>query len=190
MVYFIQNVVNKKIKIGFSSDPTKRIKSLQTASSDKLKMIGKLDGDRKFETELHNQFSHLRCGGEWFTNGEDLITFIKHSKEHKKKLNPDIEDLGYLNSKDTMVCWDAGGGIELFGWPDKYRLSRKYRYSDLACYSHVQNIETSIKMQNYISDMALVIVIHYKVSPKNIHKELCKLIGYNGCYASTILCGS
>ena len=79
-VYFIQDVHSKHIKIGFSLTPDMRLKSLQTANSTSLDIIGVISGDISLEKGLHKRFNHLHVVGEWFLPGKDLLKFIETKK--------------------------------------------------------------------------------------------------------------
>lgn len=76
-VYLIENSATKSLKIGYSNNPTKRFKALQTGSSTPLKLLATIKGDRHKETELHHQFKHLRLGGEWFRYDKRIIKAFK-----------------------------------------------------------------------------------------------------------------
>lgn len=69
-LYAIQG--DDRVKIGYSSKPKARLKSLQTASTDTLKLVWQTyvgDDDvaaKKQEKKLHRMISHFRIRGEWF----------------------------------------------------------------------------------------------------------------------------
>ena len=65
-LYFIQAHKTGMIKIGRSKDPNKRLKSLQTGSGDKLKLIAVFEGQGHREFELHDRLASYRKQGEWF----------------------------------------------------------------------------------------------------------------------------
>ncbi len=75
-VYFIQQkskAKNSPIKIGYSSDMTARLKSLQTGNPDKLNIIATVPCDteneaREIEKILHKvaDMKYKRLNGEWF----------------------------------------------------------------------------------------------------------------------------
>lgn len=75
--YFIRAGDNGPVKIGISADPEKRLRGLQTAQPDKLKLLGVLSGDH--ESKLHRQFNDLRLHGEWFRPAATLLEFIEAS---------------------------------------------------------------------------------------------------------------
>jgi len=60
--YFISD--GSSIKIGRSTNPLKRLRSLQTAHHTPLSLVLTLDGDR--EQEFHTRFAKDKHRGEWF----------------------------------------------------------------------------------------------------------------------------
>lgn len=78
MVYFIAQ--NNMVKIGYSKDVKKRIKSLKTASPYPLILLGYIEGDKQKERELHNQFIDYKQSGEWFKLSDDkILNFINQN---------------------------------------------------------------------------------------------------------------
>lgn len=59
-IYFIAAPEASRIKIGFSTNPDKRIASLMTSSAYKLETLAVVEGNREQEQALHARFSHLR----------------------------------------------------------------------------------------------------------------------------------
>jgi T5orf172 domain len=76
-VYFIENSLEDAIKIGFSSNVTKRLKTLQVSSSSKLVLLKKIRGSSNKEKELHQKFLPIRLSGEWFARTPEIISFIE-----------------------------------------------------------------------------------------------------------------
>ncbi len=72
-VYFLQVGDKGPIKIGFSTCIEKRIKILQTASTQKLKLLCAVEGDRSIERMFHHRFRKTRILGEWFSPHAVLI---------------------------------------------------------------------------------------------------------------------
>jgi hypothetical protein len=78
-VYFIENPERGTVKIGYSADPEKRLASLQTASCDKLVLLGSIPGGPSDERELHSRFGHLKKRNEWFQFTDELQGFVRSS---------------------------------------------------------------------------------------------------------------
>lgn len=87
-VYFIRAVdENKKdygpIKIGVSNNPKKRLVSIQTGNSNKLRIISTILGGRRRERLLHEEFKDSRLTGEWFKPTKRLLDFINNLNKPK-----------------------------------------------------------------------------------------------------------
>ena len=78
-VYFIEAIGTGQIKIGFSNNPTSRIKTLQTGSASKLILLGCINSDQSLESHLHGRFAHLRQHGEWFTATNGLRNYVQNN---------------------------------------------------------------------------------------------------------------
>lgn len=68
-----------RVKIGFASDPTQRLTSLQAASPFPLSLFVLLPGGRTVESQLHRQFEPYRQRGEWFDFGsaDPVLTVVQ-----------------------------------------------------------------------------------------------------------------
>ena len=57
-------------KIGFSSDPVKRLAALQSGNADIIicHAVSKNDCAPRYERELQDRFKSNRIAGEWFSN--------------------------------------------------------------------------------------------------------------------------
>ncbi|MDG4550223.1 MAG: YozE family protein [Candidatus Contendobacter sp.] len=68
VVYFVGSRTNGPIKIGFTTDLTvsSRLAQLQTGSSEKLFLLGKIMGGPKLEQAIHNLLETHLVQGEWF----------------------------------------------------------------------------------------------------------------------------
>jgi len=75
-------------KIGRTgTDPMKRLKQLQTASSEKLTLVCnfKTSNMKMLETMLHTQFGAKRKLGEWFAlDDEDIRDFMSRCERNEK----------------------------------------------------------------------------------------------------------
>ena len=119
MIYFIKNIVTGNIKIGFSENPRKRLRDLQTGSAEKLVLIKTIEGNQELEQQLHENFSHCRLDGEWFSPADEILEFIK-GKDRKA-----LEGKFFHSFKDGHVVWqgyviseptDGYFLVQLFEW--------------------------------------------------------------------------
>lgn len=71
------------VKIGYSENPDRRVRQLQTGQSNKLVLyysqgVSKVEA-RKIEKQIHATNGYLRSRGEWFNMSiEDAIVEVKH----------------------------------------------------------------------------------------------------------------
>ena len=91
-VYFIQEEETGRIKIGFSEKhPKGRLNDFQTGNSNKLILLGYIEGTYQDESNLHQEFSEerIRNENEWFESSPRLVNRIKQlvevSVEDKKR---------------------------------------------------------------------------------------------------------
>ena len=89
MIYFIK--ANDRIKIGYATDPIKRLSSIQTSCPYKLEVILIIDGNYEKESEIHKEFVALRTSGEWFRYEDPLIKYIE-----KERINDRRYEFGFF----------------------------------------------------------------------------------------------
>lgn len=65
-VYWIMIKDTEFHKIGYSTDPQKRMAKLQTSSPSKFKLMRTIPGDRRLEKALHAELAEFWLKGEWF----------------------------------------------------------------------------------------------------------------------------
>jgi hypothetical protein len=69
-LYVIQSYVTGAVKIGRSSTPDKRLKSLQTGSPYELRLVAVYEGKGHLELEIHKKLIRFQVSfmrGEWFS---------------------------------------------------------------------------------------------------------------------------
>lgn len=76
-IYFIRAKALGFIKIGYSSNVAKRIKSLDTGSPDTLELIKVIPGGQEMEHKIHQFFDDIRVKGEWFQPDSKLLNYIE-----------------------------------------------------------------------------------------------------------------
>lgn len=75
-IYLIKNEDSNKYKIGVTkNDPSKRLKGLQTGSSEKLLLIDYFETlyPYRMEKMLHNRYMKYHVLGEWYELPTDII---------------------------------------------------------------------------------------------------------------------
>lgn len=78
MIYFIQDTVNKFIKIGKTNDGllSNRMSSLQSSNPNELRCLAIIE--HEVDDKLyHERFEHCRHRREWFRPEADLLDFIQ-----------------------------------------------------------------------------------------------------------------
>jgi DNA-binding XRE family transcriptional regulator len=83
MVYFLK--AENRIKIGFATNPSKRIASIQTSSPFKLDVVLIIDGNFETEQNLHKMFREYRHTGEWFEFVEPIKKFIEDNLDSDRR---------------------------------------------------------------------------------------------------------
>ena len=78
----MQGTIIPLIKIGIASDMYDRIKSMQTGSPDKLKIILLIGGSKDAEIKIQARFEYLRRHGEWFAPEKELLDYIEDLKPY------------------------------------------------------------------------------------------------------------
>jgi len=94
-VYLLKSHYTGYYKIGVSKNTVKRVKQLETGSSENIEIlyIYKSDIPFKLETALHNNFSIYKINREWYNLSiEDDIDFIKICEKTEKNLKILLEN--------------------------------------------------------------------------------------------------
>jgi hypothetical protein len=104
MLYIITD--GSVFKLGYSKDPLKRLKELQTSSSKPLSILVTTPGDLKDEKYYHKQLCESRLVGEWFTDS-DTIQSIIYDWRHKKTpvYQESILSKIYIHKAKTKNLW-------------------------------------------------------------------------------------
>lgn len=79
-VYFVQGMSGGAIKIGYSTDPEVRLKTLQTSYPDILKVLCLIPGNANTESKYHKAFEHLKLNGEWYKPDKEIFDEIEKLK--------------------------------------------------------------------------------------------------------------
>jgi hypothetical protein len=68
-------------KVGYSTNPHARVKQLQTAHPNPLKIVALFEAERDMEVLLHEELEAYHVRGEWYRLDEDAHTRIHRIME-------------------------------------------------------------------------------------------------------------
>jgi len=89
-VYLIGSPDSPLVKIGWTDNPERRLRHLQTGSPVPLKILAVFEGGAIVEAKLHCRFAEKRQHGEWFDLGPDPVAavrpFVKAAQVEEGKL--------------------------------------------------------------------------------------------------------
>lgn len=80
-IYFIQAGADGPIKIGIARRVDVRLRTLQTANAQRLRLLGVYRGLALEEKQLHADFASSRIGGEWFHPTPELLHLVSRIAE-------------------------------------------------------------------------------------------------------------
>lgn len=75
MIYFINHT--DYVKIGYTSDISRRISDLQISCPVKLTLVGLIEGDMIDESSLHERFKKFHSHGEWFRYTKEICQYVQ-----------------------------------------------------------------------------------------------------------------
>ena len=75
-IYFALS--SNMVKIGFSDDPARRIRALQTGNPIQIELLGSVPGTAKEERILQNRLKSYWAYGEWFAYVGEVKIIIDH----------------------------------------------------------------------------------------------------------------
>jgi len=85
-VYFV--AAGRHVKIGFSTAPLERLRSLQTSHPEKLEILHAVPGTQLMERSFHRRFAKGRVRGEWFLLSQEVRRFIDWLKRREEPKRP------------------------------------------------------------------------------------------------------
>lgn len=111
-VYVLRCSETGRYKIGYSSDVSDRIATLQTGSAPDLELALVVPGDREREHGLHALFAHRRDRGEWFRLTEDDLAIIAVMAPKDSRSTPDpLSPLRSHQLKAIAVAEEVAAGM-------------------------------------------------------------------------------
>jgi len=157
MVYFIGSENKAVVKIGFSNNVNKRLKTIQRFSPFRCKILLVVPGDRKLEGKLHERFGQLNLNNEWFSLSGDLKTFVDMGINNKYKL---LDKYGFIGSEleKGSTKWDY---LEVEDDNDNPVLCyRMYRLAEVISYrrgGYYKNLSSVCKFDEFCFSVSYMI---------------------------------
>lgn len=130
MIYFIENIETKHIKIGFTTNVKERLGQLQTSSPHELRVLSICEGDDKYEKELHGKFNEFRVRGEWFMPDKELMNHIK-SLEPYQVINKRYNGITKLRKDKKMSMEDVSKKLKITK-QGVYEIEKRYEYDTIS----------------------------------------------------------
>jgi hypothetical protein len=104
VIYFIRNQTSKAIKIGYTAGDAKmRLRQLQTGHSDRLELLGTIEGGMGLERDLHKKLKFHRIVGEWFHPHDEVESTVRKLLAPEREF-PDAWNIEYLSKISKLVC--------------------------------------------------------------------------------------
>ena len=97
-VYAIENS-DGLVKIGWSSDPNRRLAKINSDTSSPCRMVGAIEGTREQESALHQLLSASSKHGEWFNKTADVRLFLGMLPEAPRPMR---SSTGCMNPMPTI----------------------------------------------------------------------------------------
>jgi hypothetical protein len=95
MIYFIEN--DGLIKIGFTTNPTRRLNCLKTSNPGELITRLVIEGDLEDEKKFHELFKADNHRGKWFLFSDNIKEFILKNQSNDLRY-----DFGLLNNHNEI----------------------------------------------------------------------------------------
>ena len=100
MIYVFEEDINGPIKIGTTSNPAKRKKTLQSGNSKPLHLIMEFEGGHSLENKIHKDLAkhRIREDGEWFSRNHAVFKYLN-------ELSPVEPKTEWREGNEYIVLW-------------------------------------------------------------------------------------
>ena len=99
---YVLKAADGSLKIGFTTDPKKRISQLQSASSQALKSVCVVPGTRAHERHIHRRLGAYRIRGEWYSSSLIVDECVS------KLIREAWGDIGFVKSDVPFASHEQG----------------------------------------------------------------------------------
>jgi len=164
MIYFLK--ADKRVKIGYASDPSNRISQIQTSSSHVLEVLLIIDGNRDEERELHARFRNLRRSGEWFQFEEPIRSYIESNIHRDRKYEFGLA-FGDFEGNEQVLRLRTKNGISTAKLGEMLNVSQQ-RVCEIQAYE--RNRRVTIRTLQRVADV-LGYNFEYRFVPKRTEEK-------------------
>ena len=91
-VYLIANEDRTQVKIGVSTNPERRLRTLSTANACALHLLYQVVGGRSAEKALHDKFKKHHIRNEWYSNCLEIENEFARLSGVKKAVTDGLSD--------------------------------------------------------------------------------------------------
>ena len=97
-VYLVVNQAGTQVKIGLSSSPQRRVRTLSTGNADPLHLLYYVVGGRSLEKALHSKFKQHHIRNEWYACCSEIKDEFSRLSATSKGLDSGIDVEGEVRT--------------------------------------------------------------------------------------------
>ena len=90
-IYFVQEKLSKKIKVGYSKKIEQRLIDLNLSNPNGLEVLCIISGNFEIESAIHHRLRKFNACGEWFYSHDEVYRFIASLKAKKSRYDKYIQ---------------------------------------------------------------------------------------------------
>lgn len=104
-VYMIRAGETERVKIGYATDVSQRMRELQSGCWERLRLLRQMAGDKFTEGWLHRYFASFHIDRDWFVFDEEMLTVRAPDLTY---LRPTVSSDGVFRQHSDVIA--AFGG--------------------------------------------------------------------------------
>lgn len=107
VVYILYSHIHQAIKVGYASDISSRISTIQISTPEKLSLMFTFEGGKELEQYFHERLKPFHIRGEWFKYNNLVKDFLLKYQEHQLEFFKSESDEQFkedLHISEDAVC--------------------------------------------------------------------------------------
>ena len=173
MIYVCWAEGTSYFKIGYSEDPSKRLKELQTANPVRLHNVIVSSGSQSLENLLHQLIGGARVQGEWFDlwKVQDIIRKDRDTSNLLIKLLGSIPATAWHISHDQVasMCLAVASKMATDLPNDKYRLVASLVF--IGKVIGARDTELHQSLNNFCSPKFELVIREHLIAKANVYQQ-------------------